>query len=515
MGIENDGKNPQGYMGINPTKQPETIRAQRSPGTSDRRFKLGTVWLNQSTNQVYFLTNVAQGSATWALTSTTESDVDTINSLNPTAGNIIIDGGTNLTDSNAGSTVTLNMDAAITLATSVTSPLYTAGAGVDLDLTAPTGQDAVLKLGDNGGLNEFSVTDSSDVEIFSIDSDGNTISLTSFTSPSYIGTAGADVSFEVAAGFDLVLKSGDAVGANKVSFTDSADAEVASLDSDGTFTAVNIDGIIGATTPAAGTFTTVLASTSLSSPIWTSTGAMALNMAAGAFDLTVKLADASGAQKLSFTDSADAEIASLDSDGQLNLLVGDFVESRSAASLEVLAQVTNSDNTAADSDAFVEVAVGGTSGGNPGIRFQISGGQNFSMGIDNADSDKLVICADNDLGTDVLMKLDETTKNVEISQGNLVLGAVATQLQLNGGAVTDFIGVGTLVAGTVTILNTNIAADDRILVTRSALNASPALGHLITTISAATSFTVASYSAAGAAATTDVSSFDYFIVRQN
>ena len=137
------------------------------------------------------------------------------------------------------------------------------------------------------------------------------------------------------------------------------------------------------------------------------------------------------------------------------------------------------------------------------------------MGIDNADSDKLVICADNDLGTDVLMKLDETTKNVEISQGNLVLGAVATQLQLNGGAVTDFIGVGTLVAGTVTILNTNIAADDRILVTRSALNASPALGHLITTISAATSFTVDSYSAVGAAATTDVSSFDYFIVRQN
>ena len=433
MGIENNGKDPQGYMGVNPTKRPETIRARRSPGTSDRRYKIGSTWINEATNQVYFLTSVAASSATWALTSTTESDVDTINSLNPTAGNIIIDGGTNLTDSNAGSTVTLNMDAAITLATSVTSPLYTAGAGVDLDLTAPTGQDAVLKLGDNGGLNEFSVTDSSDVEIFSIDSDGNTISLTSFTSPSYIGTAGADVSFEVAAGFDLVLKSGDAVGANKVSFTD----------------------------------------------------------------------------------SADAEVASLDSDGQLNLLVGDFVESRSAASLEVLAQVTNSDNTAADSDAFVEVAVGGTSGGNPGIRFQISGGQNFSMGIDNADSDKLVICADNDLGTDVLMKLDETTKNVEISQGNLVLGAVATQLQLNGGAVTDFIGVGTLVAGTVTILNTNIAADDRILVTRSALNASPALGHLITTISAATSFTVDSYSAVGAAATTDVSSFDYFIVRQN
>lgn len=99
--------------------------------------------------------------------------------------------------------------------------------------------------------------------------------------------------------------------------------------------------------------------------------------------------------------------------------------------------------------------------------------------------------------------------------GNLILTSVATQVQMNGGAVTDFIGQGTLVAGTVTIANTNIAAGDRIFVTRSALNASPALGDFITTISAAASFTVASYDALGAVETTDVSSFDYFIVRQN
>ena len=515
MGLENNGKNPQGYLGINPTKQPETIRARRSPGTSDRRAKIGTCWVNEATNQVYFLTSVANSSATWALTSTTESDIDTINSLTPTAGNIIIDGGTNLTDSNAGSTVTLNMDAAITLATSVTSPLYTAAGGVDLDLTAPTGQDAVLKLGDNAGANEFSVTDSSDVEVFSIDSDGSTVSLLSFTSPSYIGTAGADVSFEVAAGFDLVLKSGDAVGANKVSFTDSADAEVASLDSDGTFTAVNIDGIIGSTTPAAGTFTTVLASTSLSSPIWTSTGAMALNMAAGAFDLTVKLADAAGAQKLSFTDSADAEIANLDSDGQLNLVAGDCVVTRSSASADVTAQVTNSDNTAADSDSFVEVAVGGTSGGNPGIRFQISGGQNFSMGIDNADSDKLVICADNDLGTDVLMKMDETTKDVEIAQGNLAIVAAGKGLQIETGAVTDMCGTGVLTAGTQTIAHTGIATGDMIFVTRVGAAASTTLGILSYTIINATSFTVNSLilGTPGSVQTGDASTYAYFIVR--
>ena len=99
--------------------------------------------------------------------------------------------------------------------------------------------------------------------------------------------------------------------------------------------------------------------------------------------------------------------------------------------------------------------------------------------------------------------------------GNLVLADVATQLEMNGGAATDFVGQATLVAGTVTVANTNIASNDRIFVQRSALNGTPALGFLVTTISAATSFTVAAYNSAGAAATTDVSSFDYWIVRQN
>ena len=99
--------------------------------------------------------------------------------------------------------------------------------------------------------------------------------------------------------------------------------------------------------------------------------------------------------------------------------------------------------------------------------------------------------------------------------GNLNLTSVATQISMNGGAATDFIGRATLVAGTVTVANTNIAANDRIFLTRSALNGSPALGFPITTISAGASFTIDVYNAAGAAVVTDVSTFDYFIVRQN
>jgi hypothetical protein len=98
--------------------------------------------------------------------------------------------------------------------------------------------------------------------------------------------------------------------------------------------------------------------------------------------------------------------------------------------------------------------------------------------------------------------------------GNLNLTNVASQITMNGGAATDFIGSATLIGGQATILNTNIAAGDRIMITRSALNASPALGFLIYTINAGVSFVVDSISAAGAAVATDVSSFTYVIVRQ-
>jgi hypothetical protein len=47
----------------------------------------------------------------------------------------------------------------------------------------------------------------------------------------------------------------------------------------------------------------------------TAVGALALNMTAGAFDFTLKLADAVGAQKFTITDSASVEVARVDSDG--------------------------------------------------------------------------------------------------------------------------------------------------------------------------------------------------------
>lgn len=79
----------------------------------------------------------------------------------PAAGALTIAGGTNITTAGAASTVTVNLDAAISLATSVTSPLYTVASG-----------DLVLNMTDDAGTNSVSFTNNSDAEVAYIDSLG-------------------------------------------------------------------------------------------------------------------------------------------------------------------------------------------------------------------------------------------------------------------------------------------------------------------------------------------------------
>jgi len=151
---------------------PKPIAAFRSPTATDTGYLVGQVWINQTSNQAWIMTSCAAGVATWAISSPGASDVDTINSLSPVVGDILIAGGTNISDVNAGNTVTLNLDPAIALATSVTSPLYTSTAGTDLQLNAPAGFSTVTQLGDAAGVTRFSVTDSTGAEVWGVDSNG-------------------------------------------------------------------------------------------------------------------------------------------------------------------------------------------------------------------------------------------------------------------------------------------------------------------------------------------------------
>ena len=192
------------------------VLASRAPTTSDTNYEDGQVWVRQSTNQVWIKTSTVSGSATWSLAGPGASDVDTLTgdgggAISPAAGNITLAGGTNITTAGAGSTITFNLDAAITLATSVTSALYTTAAASDLLITAAAGQDVVIKMGDNAAANKVSFTDTDDAEVASIDSDGafTTTGLT-FTG---LLTANASATIQTA-GTALTLaadNSGDAV----------------------------------------------------------------------------------------------------------------------------------------------------------------------------------------------------------------------------------------------------------------------------------------------------------------
>lgn len=111
--------------------------------------------------------------------------------------------------------------------------------------------------------------------------------------------------------------------------------------------------------------------------------------------------------------------------------------------------------------------------------------------------------------------LTATAGDITATAGNVLINGAATQLRVHGGAVTDFIGTGTLVAGVATIANTNIAATDRIFLQRISAGASTAIGEFSYSISAATSFTITSLNPTDASTqTNDISTFSYFIVRQ-
>lgn len=100
------------------------------------------------------------------------------------------------------------------------------------------------------------------------------------------------------------------------------------------------------------------------------------------------------------------------------------------------------------------------------------------------------------------------------AQADVVLNGAATKISMQGGAVTDFIGQATLTAGTVTVLNTNIAAGDKVLVSRQGINGSTALGVFDVVITPATSFSITARNPADATTqVNDVSIVDYVIVR--
>lgn len=194
---------------------------------------------------------------------------------------------------------------------------------------------------------------------------------------------------------------------------------------------------------------------------------------------------------------------------------GVVLNQRSAIGSPVSNVVFNTDNTNAASNAVDIIATNGATSGDAFTTYSVSAVQDWSVGIDNANSDRFSISSGPALSATPAITVATTSLDVDVVAGNLSILGAAKQLKVEGGAATDFVGQATLVNGVATVLNTNIAATDRIFVTRSAKNGSTAYGVPEVVITPATNFVITACKPADTTTeTNDQSTFDYFIVGQ-
>lgn len=241
------GKDPipreQSYEGVRATNPPQIIPAKRNPLPSDRRYPLGSLWINIILKTSFQLVD---NQGTWnaigapvggAVQTLTTSDAVVVA---PAAGNINISEGLNILTTGAGDTVTIATDTNPTFTTVTTTGDITSGGNI---------------LAPNGSLSVFGNVATSDGDV--IVTDGNIILTNVASLISSSGSASIDNNLTVVNGLttltngDLLLSSGsatfDANGASITFSNDNANIVFESEDSSITFeddsASITFDGV--------------------------------------------------------------------------------------------------------------------------------------------------------------------------------------------------------------------------------------------------------------------------------
>jgi len=245
------GNNPLAYLGVEPISPTNFVIQQRDPTVNDYfNFNEGDEWLNQVSEGVWKLVNKDAQVATWVQITGGSSSPLTFHTdgadANPSGGAITMAGGSNITTSGSGATVTYNLDANITL-TSVTT--------TDLTVTnAPT----------FSALGQGVVQSNSSGVIFSSEgSDGQVLISSSVGAPIWhTVTAGSGIS--VTNGHNTITIASSAAVADSFP-TDSGTAVPAAG-------ALTIHGGTGITTSGSGSTVTISLSSTPPTAIETITG---------------------------------------------------------------------------------------------------------------------------------------------------------------------------------------------------------------------------------------------------
>jgi len=221
MGKRRTGLHPLAYMGVEPSTPPNLITQNFPPTANDSEFNLGTMWIDLATDDVYMLTNLDGGDATWTTIVTTSGDdgelligatgglpawanlessggsvtiTNTANGINleaagiaaltqldgdsgsatPAAGIITIAGGTNVTTVGGVNTLTVNLDGSpsvsgsLTAGTSVASgTTIVAGSSLESTTTMTCGTGLTVSAGGIDSTGTTTLQDLGDGVVFS------------------------------------------------------------------------------------------------------------------------------------------------------------------------------------------------------------------------------------------------------------------------------------------------------------------------------------------------------------
>jgi hypothetical protein len=233
---------------------------------------------------------------------------------------------------------------------------------------------------------------------------------------------------------------------------------------------------------------------------------------------TITIGGGTGAQTLNIMSSTGVKTVNIANGAAANVVTIGTVTG--AASLALKA---GTGNFTLEGDVATTYTISGTGANTGTINISTgSGAQTTNIGVNAAGVKTInigtgavanVVSIGSSTGA-ASLNLIAGSGDVSVTSANLKIATTGKMLQIKGGAATDSVGTFTLVAGTATVADTNIATGDRIFISRIAVNASTALGETTYTISNGASFTVTAMGVTtGTILVADVSTFAYFIIR--